>query len=51
VLWRNSGTGQNVVWLMNGGALSSTAVLPTVAPTWDIKEIGDVNGDGRADVI
>jgi hypothetical protein len=40
-----------VVWLMNGGALSSTAVLPTVAPTWDIKEIGDVNGDGRADVI
>jgi hypothetical protein len=51
VMWRSTMTGQNVVWLMNGGAVSSTTVLPTVDLTWDIKEIGDVNGDGRADVI
>lgn len=31
ILWRNRATGQNVVWLMNGTALTNTVSLVTVS--------------------
>jgi len=37
ILWRNKSTGQNVVWLMNGTALSSYTWLPDAPDTnWEI---------------
>jgi 6-phosphogluconolactonase (cycloisomerase 2 family) len=52
VLWRNSATGQNIGWLMNGTTLIGSTFLPTIADTnWGVKGVGDFNADARADVI
>ncbi len=52
LLWRNSATGANIGWLMNGLTLSASAFLPTIADTnWKVVGIGDVNGDHKTDVL
>jgi hypothetical protein len=35
----------------SGGALGSAQVYPAVHNGWDDLEVGDVNGDGRADIV
>ncbi len=49
-LWRNTATGQNVLWLMDGGTIASGFALPTVAPDWTYK-LADFNGDGTTDLF
>ena len=40
------------MWLGNGLTLGSTATIATVPdPTWAIKGVGDVSGDGQADLV
>ena len=52
LMWRNTSTGQNTAWLMNGGTVVSYPALPTVADlAWKIGAVGDLNGDGRADLV
>ena len=53
VLWRNSATGENYLYPMNGTAiLGSEGYLRTVADlNWQIAGIGDFDGDGKADVL
>src|SRR5882762_728300 len=52
ILWRNSTTGENVIWLMNGAAIASAAMFGTVAdPNWSIAGIADFNGDGKSDIL
>jgi hypothetical protein len=52
LLWRHQATGQNVVWLMNGLTVATSAFLPTVGDTnWEIKGTGDLDGDGKSDLI
>src|SRR5205823_2959991 len=52
ILWRNSSTGQNVLWLMNGATVASAPALPTVADlNWIIAGAGDFSGDGKADIL
>ncbi len=51
LLWRHKGNGTVVVWLMNGTAIASTALLGGVPTHWEIEQVADVNGDGKADVI
>src|SRR5947207_395349 len=52
VLWRNSATGEDYIYLMNGGAIASGGLIRTVADqAWQVKGIGDFDGDGRADIL
>ncbi|HZF97385.1 MAG TPA: FG-GAP-like repeat-containing protein [Pseudoxanthomonas sp.] len=50
--WRNSSSGQNDLWTMNGTssvAVESVSTEPDQA--WKIVANGDYNGDGRADIL
>ena len=57
LLWRDSARGALVEWLMNGSSiigsgsvtLGGTPVNPD--PSWHVVEIGDFNGDARADIL
>lgn len=51
LLWRNSGTGQNVVWTVLGASLSGSGSLGTAGAAWTIRATGDFNGDGRDDIL
>src|SRR6266480_2640188 len=53
VLWRNSATGEDYVWLMNGLTIASQGSINVVDPTsgWQVQGIGDFDGDGRADIL
>jgi Ca2+-binding RTX toxin-like protein len=53
LLWRNSATGENYVYLMDGTTIKpSEGYLRTVADqNWQVAGIGDLNGDGRSDIV
>ena len=51
VFWRKASTGQDAIWLMNGAATKSGAVLSTVGSPWGVADAGDLDGDGKADVV
>src|SRR6266513_1921226 len=52
IVWRNSATGQNNLWLMNGLTIASQGLLTTMAgPAWQVQGVGDFDGDGRADIL
>jgi ELWxxDGT repeat protein len=53
LMWRNSTTGAHSIWLMNGTAPSSTAivVIPTGWQVFGLSGNYDANGDGKDDVL
>jgi streptogramin lyase len=53
ILWRNSVTGENYLYPMNGLSIKPTeGFLRTVADTsWQIVGVGDFDGDGKADIL
>jgi len=52
LVWRNSGSGQNYLWQMNGLTVVAQGFMPQVADkNWQIAGIGDLNGDGKADIV
>ena len=52
VLWRNSSSGENYVYLMNGKAIVGEGYLRTVADlNWQVAGVGDLDADGKADIL
>src|SRR6267378_1911492 len=51
ILWRNTSTGENYLFFMNGPAVASEGSLRTVAEYWTLAGIGDFDGDGKADIL
>jgi hypothetical protein len=53
ILWRNSKTGELLVWLMNGVSMTSARPLtPDAAdPGWNLVGAGDFDGDGQQDIL
>ena len=52
IVWRNSSTGANLVWQMNGTNLSSSVGLASVGDSnWKIGATGDFNSDGQTDIV
>jgi hypothetical protein len=52
LVWRNSVTGDNAVWFMNGGAFVSASDLPRVADaSWEIRSVADFDNDGIMDLL
>src|SRR5438105_9807647 len=50
ILWRNTSTGQNYIYLMNGTSILTEGYLRTVAAQrWQVAGIGDFDGDGKED--
>ena len=52
ILWRETATGQLILWTMNGGTiLSSKVVHPGGNTSWSIEGVGDFDGDGDSDIL
>jgi len=50
LLWSNEANGSRALWLMNGTASTSSAIL-TTDPYWQVISAGDFNGDDKADIV
>jgi streptogramin lyase len=50
IAWRDS-SGDNWMWLMNGGTILSSAGLGNISTAWSIVGQRDFNGDGMADLL
>ena len=53
ILWRHINNGFNGIWLMNGFTLqnSKTGIVSVIDTNWEIKGVGDFNGDGKSDIL
>jgi hypothetical protein len=52
ILWRNSATGENYIYLMSGTTIIGEGYLRTVpSQDWQVAGSGDYNGDGTADIL
>lgn len=53
LIWQHQATGQLGAWLMNGATVGAQSLLSTYVTdlAWKVRGVGDVNGDGYADLI
>ncbi|MBW4460701.1 MAG: DUF4347 domain-containing protein [Nodosilinea sp. WJT8-NPBG4] len=55
IFWRNQNVGESVFWLMDNINFSEgdyTSLTPPVEDVnWEVKALGDLNGDGKADLV
>jgi hypothetical protein len=54
IVWQHAFDGWLAVWFMNGNAVKSTEMLSierVTDPNWVIRAVGDIDGDGHADLI
>lgn len=50
LIWRNTRTGDNVAWLMDGTTLGGPVTLPSATTDWHIFGLADANNDGINDI-
>ena len=50
IFWRNTQTGDNQIWLMDGTSILSKNTETTLGTQWS-SSIVDFNGDGKADIL
>src|SRR5436853_435519 len=53
IMWRSTATGEHYLYQMNGGPSVAQGLLTigSSAPVWQVKGIGDFDGDGKADIL
>jgi hypothetical protein len=52
LVWRNSVSGQNVIWLMDGTTIASSVEITAVPDfNWKMVGSGDFDQDGQADLV
>src|SRR5262249_2451539 len=52
ILWRNSATGENYIYFMDGRTIANEGFIRTVADqNWQVAGVGDFDGDGKADIL
>ena len=51
IVWRNSATGETIVWYMQGVLRLGTETLETLPPPWNIIDISDFDRDGSPDIL
>jgi len=52
ILWRNSTTGENYIYMMNGTAIANEGYIRSVADrNWQVAGVGDFDGDGKDDIL
>ena len=51
LLWRDYINGQNVIWYVRGGQVTSVGSLPDPGQGWLLQATGEFNGDGQPDVL
>jgi hypothetical protein len=52
IVWRNTATGENYVYLMDGIAIAAEGYLRSVLDqNWQVAGTGDFDGDGRHDLL
>jgi predicted extracellular nuclease len=54
IFWQHAGSGELVVWFMNGTVLTSGTFTNPPAlsdPRWKVYATGDFNGDGKPDLV
>ncbi len=51
ILWRNSSTGSNATWLMNGTTHEAGLMMVSRDPSWKIAAIADFNRNGQDDIL
>jgi hypothetical protein len=50
-VWRNSSTGEDAIWYLNGSSVIGGGSFATVLGPWAIEAVGDFNGDGSPDIV
>jgi hypothetical protein len=51
ILWRNSSTGDNYIFFMNGTEIAGEGYIRNVPLQWQIAGVGDSTGDGLSDIF
>lgn len=50
-LWRNVNHGTVVIWEMTGAAQNSATIAGGAPSNWSIVGVGDIDGDGKDDLL